>query len=176
MLDSAYSAVIAPAYIMQTFHSAVPLGLMIATMGGMAFVGAMIFGIIGHRLPRRLTFGICFTLGGALRFWFLLSANFPLIIGWYALAGLMLGPLNSLIDTIMQERTSPEMRARVFGLLEAGVLAGIPLGTFASGFVVAWIGLRTTLAGMGALYLLTTLSLLVNPALKKMERATAEQV
>jgi MFS family permease len=176
MLDSAYSAVIAPAYIMQTFHSAVPLGLMIATIGGMAFVGAMIFGTIGHRLPRRLTFGICYTLGGALRLWFLLSANFPLIIGWYALAGLMLGPLNSLIDTVLQERTSPEMRARVFGLLEAGVLAGIPLGTFASGFVVTWIGLNWTLAAMGALYLLTTLSLLVNPALKKMERASAEQV
>ena len=48
-------------------------------------------------------------------------------------------------STVMQEHTLPTMRARVFGLLGAGVTAGIPLGTLASGFVVTWIGLRATL-------------------------------
>jgi predicted MFS family arabinose efflux permease len=62
------------------------------------------------------------------------------------------------------------MRARVLGVLSAGVMAGIPLGTLASGFVVTWIGLRATLAAMGALYLLATLSILVNPELKAMEK------
>jgi hypothetical protein len=62
------------------------------------------------------------------------------------------------------------MRARVFGLLGAGVMAGMPLGIFASGFVVIWIGLRATLAVMGAIYLLATLSILVNPKLKQMEK------
>jgi predicted MFS family arabinose efflux permease len=60
------------------------------------------------------------------------------------------------------------MRARVFGTTTAGVLVGIPLGTFVSGYVVTWIGLEYTLLVMGALYFLTTASLLVNPALKKM--------
>jgi predicted MFS family arabinose efflux permease len=173
MIDSAYSAVVAPAYIMQAFHSALPLGLMIAVFGGMAFIGTVIFGTIGHHLPRRLTFGIGFIIGGALRFWFLLTANFPLILAWFALAGLAIGPINSLISTTLQERTPPAMRARVFGLLEAGVMAGIPLGTFAIGFVAVWIGLRWTLALMGTLYLLATLSILVNPALKKMNREAA---
>jgi predicted MFS family arabinose efflux permease len=158
---------------MQTFHSALPFGLMIAVFGGMAFIGTVIFGTIGHHLPRRLTFGIGFILGGALRFWFLLTANFPLILAWLALAGLAIGPINSLISTTLQERTPPAMRARVFGLLEAGVMAGIPLGTFAIGFVAVWIGLRWTLALMGTLYLLATLSILVNPALKKMNREAA---
>lgn len=170
MIDNAYFAVVGPAYIMQTFHSAIYLGLLVAAIGGMAFVGATIFGIIGHRLPRRLTFGISFTIGGALRFWFLLTAIFPIIMGWYILAGLAIGPINSLINTVMQERTPPEMRARTFGLLGAGAMAAIPLGTFASGFVVSWIGLRATLAVMGVIYLLATLSILVNPALKKMEK------
>ena len=60
------------------------------------------------------------------------------------------------------------MRARVFGSISAGVLIGIPLGTFAGGYVATWLGLKATLLIMGALYLLTTASLLVNPALKKM--------
>lgn len=175
LLDSANFAVVEPAYIMQTFHSAIPLGMLVAAISGMAFVGTVIFGSIGHRFPRRLTFGICFTIGGALRFWALLVPSFPFMLSWFALAGLAIGPINSLIDTVLQERTPPAMRARVFGLLGAGVMAGIPLGTFASGLTVAWIGTRATLALMGALYLLATLSILVNPALKQMNRASAGQ-
>lgn len=170
LIDSANFAVVEPAYIMHTYHSAFPLGLLVAALGGMAFVGTIVFGTIGHRLPRRLTFGIGFTIGGALRFWFLLLPNLPLVVGWFALAGLAMGPINSLIDTVLQERTPPALRARTWGVLGAGTLAGIPLGTLASGFVITWIGLRTTLVAMGAIYLLATLSILVNPALKQMER------
>lgn len=141
----------------------------------MAVLGAAIFGAIGHRLPRRLTFGIGFIIGGASRFWVLLFANLPLILGWYALAGIAMGPINSLISTTLQERIPPEMRARTIGLLSAGVMAAIPLGTFASGFVVTWLGLQTTLLAMGSLYFLATLSILVNPALKQMNRAPAGQ-
>ena len=75
MIDGAYSGVVAPAYIMHTFHSALFLGILISVFGAMSFVGTMVFGAIGHRLPRRLTFGICFAVGGALRFWFLLTAK-----------------------------------------------------------------------------------------------------
>jgi MFS family permease len=158
--------------MMQIFHSAIPFGILVAATGGMAVVGAIIFGSIGHRFPRRLTFGICFIIGGALRFWVLLTGSFPLMLGWCMLAGVAIGPLNSLISTVMQEHTPPAMRARVFGLLGAGVIAGIPLGTLASGFIVTAIGLRMTLAAMGAIYLLATLSILVNPALKRMEKST----
>lgn len=170
LLDAANFAVVEPAYILQTFHSALPFGLLIAVTGGMAFVGTVIFGSIGHRFPRRLTFGIAFTIGGALRFWALLIPNFPFLLGWFALAGLLIGSINPLLDTALQEHVPPAMRARVFGLLGAGVLAGMPLGIFASGFVVTWIGLRTTLTVMGAIYLLATLSILVNPKLKGMEK------
>lgn len=171
MLDDANFAVVQPAYMLQIFHSALPYGILIAASGGMAFVGAVAFGAIGHRFPRRLTFGIAFTIGGALRFWVLLTGNFPFMLGWYLLGGLAIGPLNSLIGTVLQERVPPEMRARVFGLLSAGVIAGIPLGTFASGYVVAWIGLRATLFVMGTIYLAATLSILINPKLKQMEKS-----
>ena len=172
-LDNASFAVVQPAYMLQLFHSAIPFGTLLAAASGMAFVSTIIFGVIGHRFPRRLTFGICFTIGGALRFWVLLTANFPFMLAWYLLGGLAIGPINTLISTVMQEHAPPVMRARVFGLLNAGVTAGIPLGTLASGFVVSWVGLRATLAVMGALYLLATLSILVNPALKRMERSGA---
>ncbi len=170
MLDNANFSVVQPAYILQTYHSAVPMGLLVAATGGAAFVGTIIFGSIGHRLPRRLTFGIGFTLGGALRFWIILLPNFNIILIYFVLAGFAIAPLNSLISTVMQERIPQAFRARVLGLFGAGVLAGIPLGTFISGFVVTWIGLRSTLLLMGGIYLLATLSILINPALKGMEK------
>ena len=174
MLDNANFAVVSPAYMLQVFHQLLPYSILIATTGGMAFVGTVIFGAIGHRFPRRLTLGICFTLGGALRFWALLFPFFPFLVGFYAISGLAIGPINSLLSTVTQERVPPAMRARVYGLLGAGVTAGIPLGTFASGFVVNWLGLRATLFVMGAIYLAATLSILVNHKLKQMERAPAK--
>lgn len=171
MIDGAFFSVIEPAYIKSIFHSAVPLGLIVAALGGSAFVGTLIFGAIGHRLPRRLTFGIGYTLGGASRFWaFLFFPFLPVLIAWNALAGLAIAPINPLLSTVMQERLPAEMRARVFGTMDAGFIAGIPLGTFMSGYVVAWLGLQISLLLMGTLYLLVTLSLLVNPALRAMER------
>ncbi|HET8846708.1 MAG TPA: hypothetical protein VFN35_34920, partial [Ktedonobacteraceae bacterium] len=60
------------------------------------------------------------------------------------------------------------MRARVFGTFNALLMVAVPLGTFASGFVVTWLGLSLTLIVMGGVYLLSTLSLLFNPAVKEM--------
>ena len=173
LLDAGWSSVVGPAYIKSIFHSALPFGLMIAALGGAAFVGTLIFGAIGHRLPRRLTLGLGYTIGGAVRFWVFLLPVLPLLIGWQIIAGLAIAPINPLVDTLLQERLPVEMRARVFGTINAGVLAGVPLGTVASGYLVAWIGFQMTLLIMGALYLVTTLSLLVNPATRTMEKRLA---
>ena len=173
LLDAGWSSVVGPAYIKSIFHSALPFGLMIAALGGAAFVGTLIFGAIGHRLPRRLTLGLGYTIGGAVRFWVFLLPVLPLLIGWQIIAGLAIAPINPLVDTLLQERLPIEMRARVFGTINAGVLAGVPLGTVASGYLVAWIGFQMTLLIMGALYLVTTLSLLVNPATRSMEKRLA---
>ncbi len=170
LLDQALTAVVAPAYVRQVFHSPLPLGWMYGAFGGAAFVGTLIFGAIGHRLPRRLTFGVGSTIAGAIRFWILLVPILPLLIVVHAIAGLGAAPSNPLIDTILQERVAPEMRARVFGTTTAGAYIGIPIGAVLGGFLVTWIGIQSTLLAMGALYLVTTLSLLVNPALQKMDR------
>ena len=117
-----------------------------------------------------MTFGIGYTVGGALRFWVFLVPLLPVLIAWQIIAGLAIAPINPLIDTIIQERIPVEMRARVFGTINAGVLAGIPLGTVVSGYLATWIGLQMTLIVIGTVYLATTLSLLLNPALRKMEK------
>lgn len=169
LLDAAFFSVVEPAYIKQVFNSAIPLGLISAALGGSGFVGAIVFGAIGHRLPRRLTFGIAYIIGGALRFWAFLVPVVPFLIVIHIFAGLAIGAINPLIDTITFARTPKEMRAKVFGTITAGALIGVPLGTASSGYVATLLGLRTTIIGIGAIYLLATLSLLINPALKAMD-------
>lgn len=168
LLDGAAFSVVEPAYIKQVFHSALPLGLIVAALGGTSFVGTLIYSLIGHRLPRRWTLSIGFTIGGPFRFFVLLLPILPVIIIWNAISGLFIAPINPLLDTELQERVPTAMRAKVFGAISAGVLAGIPFGTFAGGYVAAWLGLSTTILVMGIVYLLASASLLVNPAMKGM--------
>ncbi len=81
------------------------------------------------------------------------------------------GPLNPIMSTVEQEVVPAEMRARVLGTTMAGAYLGIPLGAFLCGYLVQWAGLTASLLVIGTCYLLTTTSLLVNPALRGMERS-----
>ena len=171
LLDAGFAAVLAPAYIRQVFGSAVIWGAMIAGFGGTAFLGTVVFGAIGHRMPRRLSLGVGFTLAGGTRFIALALIPFPaLLVAINVVAGFFIGPVNPLIDTISYERVPAAMRARVFGVITAGAYIGVPLGALLSGYLGLWLGLRTTLIVMGAIYIVMTASLLVNPATRHMER------
>lgn len=173
LLDSGLFSVALPVYASIIWHSVLPIGLLSATFGGCAFLSTLLFGACGHRLPRRLTFALCFIAIG-IRFWALaLRLPIPLLVGIYALNGFAVGPINPIATTIEQEVTPIHMRARVFGTSTAGSLAGIPLGGLVAGFLIAGFGLIPALFTMSACYLLTTSSLLVNPAMKDMESKPA---
>ncbi len=64
LFESPIFAVILPVYVQQGLGSAVSLGVLIASVGGGALVGALVFGALGPRLPRRLTFVGAFLLLG----------------------------------------------------------------------------------------------------------------
>jgi MFS family permease len=170
LLDAGFGSVLAPAYIKQVYGSAVVQGGAVAAFGGAAFVGALLFGAIGHRLPRRLTMGVGFSLAGPSR-WFALAVTPAPTMLWIvsAVAGFCIGPVNPIISTISYERIPRPMRAQVLGAVTAGVTMGTPLGGLLAGYLGAALGIRTTLLMLGACYLAATLSLLVNPALRQME-------
>ena len=169
-LDGPLFAVIMPVYVRQTFGNAANLGLMIAAFGGGALLGTMIFGATGTRLPRRATFIGAFIMA-ALPFWVLvLLPPLPVILGALVVMGIVGGPINPIIETVKQERVPAELRGRVFGTITAIAFVAIPLGMALAGFLVEWAGVRATLACIAIGYLLTTVSLLVVPAFRDMER------
>ncbi len=171
LLDEAFFAVVLPAYVKHFFGSAVILGVLSSCVGGAAFVSTVTFGAIGHRLPRRPTFALSFMTLSLRFFVFALVPLLPALVIANIISGLGAGPLNPIMSTVEQEVVPPEMRARVLGTTTAGAYLGIPLGAFLCGYLVQWVGLTASLLVIGTCYLLTTTSLLVNPALRGMERS-----
>ncbi|CAN5307175.1 macrolide resistance MFS transporter Mrx(A) [soil metagenome] len=151
--------------------SAFALGLILAGTGAGALMSAIAFGAIGHRLPRRATF-----IGGfvtaAIPFGFIaLFPLLPILVGLRVIQGFGAGPLNPILDTVFQERVPAGMRGRMFGLIVSIAWIAIPLGSLASGYLIEFAGLRTTIVSIAIAYLTATLSMILIPALREMERA-----
>lgn len=165
MLDAAMFGVLMPVYADRILDSVVVFGLMSGVMGATAFLGTLVFAAIGHRLPRVSTLVGGFTLGGPSRF-FLLAATPGAAgaIAGFGVAGAGLGPVNPILGTIQYEVVPEQLRARVFGAVSAGVLAGAPVGALLGAGLVELIGLRATFLAMGVVYLACTLSPLLVPA------------
>jgi predicted MFS family arabinose efflux permease len=173
-LDAPIFAVIMPVYVREVYGSAIELGVLLGAFGAAALVSSLVFGAIGPRLPRRLTFGLSFVVVG-LPFWVLAaSPPFWLAVAASVLVGAAAGPINPIISTVMYERVPAEMRGRVIGPLTAGAWVAMPIGMLMAGFVSEQFGVIATLVGIAAAYLVVTASIFVNPAMREMDRRPAE--
>ncbi len=175
LLDDPLITVILPVYAETVYGSAVGLGLMYGAFGGGALAGTLLFGAVGHKLPRRMTFIVCFVAAPPLAY-LVLVASPPLAVVMvsFVMAGIIAGPINPIIDTVIQEHVPKEMRGRVFGVIAAIAFAGAPLGLVAGGFLVEGFGLFPTILGMGLCYMAVTIGMFLNPALKKMDENASE--
>lgn len=172
-LDSAFSGVVRPVYVNRVFGSAFDLGLIIAANGGGAVLGALIFGAIGHKLPRHLTFYSMFILTGLRFFVYIFYPPLWVIILTTFIFSIGAGPLNPIIDSVEYERIPPDMRGRVFGAITAGAWAVMPLSMLVAGFLTEQFGTQPMFFWIGVIYLLTTLSMALIPSMREMDRRLA---
>jgi MFS family permease len=152
-----------PVYADQVFASALRYGLMAAAVGAGALTGTLLFGTIGHRMPRRAVF-----LGGYLTVPLVVLAlaptpGLPVTLGLLTLLGLALGLIDPLEYTIYFERIPENMRARVLGIIGALGWCTVPLGRVGGGVLIDRLGLSTTLALAGALFVVVPLVALSRP-------------
>lgn len=171
-LDAAFGGVILPVYVKQVFGNPLNLGLIIAANGGGAVLGALTFGMIGHRLPRHATFVAMFVLV-SLQFWaFAFYLPFSLVIVVAIISGVGAGPLNPIIDAVAYERIPTDMRGRVFGTITAGAWLAMPLGMLLGGILTEQFGVTLLLISLGLIYLVTTLSMAFIPVMQQINRHT----
>lgn len=169
-LDSPLFAVIMPVYAKQIYGEATSLGLLLSTFGAGAVLSGLVFGAIGHRLPRRVTYIALFILVG-LPFW-IMALTPPFLVALAAMfcSGVAAGPINPILMTVFQERVPAELRGRVSGILIAIALVAAPLGMLLAGFLVERLGLAQSLFLIAGCYLLVTLSQIFTPALREMDQ------
>lgn len=159
MFDSAKSTVLLPVYAARELGGGLALGLLFGASGFGALTGSLLFGSVGHRLPRRATFVIGFCVaGGVPALTMAAGLPLPVLIVTAALAGVGAGAINPTISLIKLQRVPAGVRASVYGIIGAGAWAAMPLGALLGGVAVDTGGLTTTLAIVGVLYILTTLT------------------
>ena len=172
LFDAARASSMVPLYADERLGGAAALGLLVAVMGGAALVGNVAFGFVAHRVPRRVTFAVCFALaGGPPNAAFALGAPLPVLVAAVALAGLAAGALNPILGAVQFERVPERMRGRVFGLVNAGAWAGVPLGALLGGIAVDTIGFTAAFGVVAVAYTLVTLTPLTGGTWRQMERA-----
>jgi MFS family permease len=169
-LDAAFGGVLLPVYMNTVFGNALNLGLFIGVMSGGSVVGGLIYGAIGHRLPRFATFVTTFVLVSLYAWAFAFFLPFPLILVSAVLAGLGAGPLNPIIGAVILERVPADMRGRVLGTIQASAWMTMPFGVLIAGVLTEWLGLQPLLLALGATYLVATLSMLFIRPLRELDQ------
>ena len=172
-LDAPLLSVVLPVYAHDVYGSSVDLGLLLGAFGGAALAGAIGYGVIGPRLPRRLTFGIAFVIVGLPMWLLVFQPPFIVALLGFVVIGLAAGPINPIISSVIFERVPRSMRGRVMGTMTSGAFVAIPAGMLIAGFVSEQYGVVTTVVAIAAAYLVVTLSIFLNPGMRDMDRAPA---
>jgi MFS family permease len=161
--------VVLAVFAREEYGSAADFGLLVGVLGGSALAGALGYSAIGHRLPRRKTFLVCFS--GVPIGYLALAAqpSLPVALAALALSGLAAGPINPLLFTVQTEIVPAELRGRVFGAIRAGAWASIPLGILLGGVAVAAIGAPATFLAMGVSLAAVVGYGFFNPAFRAMD-------
>jgi MFS family permease len=164
--------VIMPVYAHDYLGSAADFGFMFAALGGGGLVSSILYGIWGHRLPRRPV--VLVGVSSQILTFFLLAATLPF---WAILTGLVIvgffgGPMIPLIFTFLQERTPADLRGRVFGLYDAGIFAAMIPGRILAGYLIEWTSLIQTLLIVAGAYFLALVAVFANPHLHRLSEPT----
>ena len=155
-------------YAIRTYHSAVPVGLIFAALGGGAVIGSLWFGAVGHRLSRRAIFALyCIPVAGMYATFAFTPPLAVLVIAVF-IDGLAVGPVNPLSATITQERVPVALRGRVQGMRVAISFMMIPLGRGVAGLLIDPVGLRAIFLTIAGCFLLVSLGAALAPAFRHM--------
>jgi MFS family permease len=171
-LDTPLFSVVLPVFANEKFGHASDLGLMLAGMGAGSLAGALLFGSVGARFPKRPQLVAFFVVFGLPLFVLAFSPPLGVAIGVMALVGLATGGINPLAITAIQERTPAEMLARVFGGVIAAALIAAPLGALLGGVGVEAFGVTKVIILIGALIFAVGVWLGLQPALTELDEPT----
>jgi MFS family permease len=174
LLDQAYTVVLVPVWAKDGGLGAETVGLLFGVFSAASAGGAVLAAVVGHRLPRYLTYVVAFLITGAPRF-VVLALDSPLaaVLAVSVAAGFASGFLNPILGAVVFERVPRPMMGRVTSLTTSLCWAGIPFGGVVAGVLVTAAGLAPALLACGAAYLLATMLPAVRPEWREIDHRPA---
>lgn len=174
-LDQAKTSVMMPVWVTDVAGDPAASGLIFGSGGLGAVAGNLLFIWLAPRLPKRLTYGICYLLAGGTQFFALawlhdVSAVVVIHFG----VGFLGAAINPILSAVSFSQVPQDMRARVFGMTGAMAFVGIPFGGLLGGLAVSGLGLIGSLWLAGGLMLVITLAPFVFRIWRRMDLPTAE--
>lgn len=171
-LDAPITLLIA-VYAIREYGSALPVGLIFASLGAGAIVGSLWFGAIGHRFPRRAIFALYCLPVASMYAAFAFAPPLPALMAFVFIDGLAVGPVNPLGATVTQERVPVTMRGRVQGMRTALSFMMIPLGRGIAGLLVEPVGLRAIFLFIAGSFVLISAGIAIAPVFRDLRPPAA---
>lgn len=141
-------------------------GFVMSAIAAGAMVGAFGYGWIAARMSRYRIATTFLTLACVAYVPMAFLPPTPVMVVAAFLLGLAWGPMNPLLNSLVQDRFPPDQHGRVYGMQMAVFYAMPPLGQLVAGATVARFGVEPVIAGVAALMVVTALVIDLQPTLR----------
>lgn len=145
------------------------LGALFVAFSGGGVVGALAYSAIGTKLRRRPAFVGGLIAATAVATLYAFGPAYWLQIVVMIVAGFMTGPVNPIVNVVLQERASEEMRGRALSVVFAMAYALFPIGYVAAGLLIKAVGIPMTCTIMAVGSGIATVWSMVTPAMRDLE-------
>jgi MFS family permease len=131
-----------PLWIAEVVRTPAALGLVTGAFAVGAVLGGAGFTMLARRIPRGRAFAVGIALGTMPRLLAMgLSHSLTVVLLVTFLSGLLSASANPILGAALYERVPSALQTRVFGLVAAFCLAGLPLGGVLAGWAAATLSL-----------------------------------
>jgi len=159
-------SIVLPVYF-QEIDLPTGLGIVITALAGGSMIGAFGYGWLAARMSR-YALARLILIGTMIAIIPLaLLPALPIMVIAALLLGLSWGPMQPLLNTIVQRRIPPEAQGRVFGAQMALFYAGPPLAMLITGAAVDVVGVRVAYLAIAALLVIACAVVLLVPSIRR---------
>jgi MFS family permease len=148
-----------------------PVGLgavvMSFSLGGV--VGALLYGSFGHHSHPRRAFAVALWGSALTLVAFSAWPETGVMMAAALIGGILLGPMNPIINLALQRRTPERARGRAMGVVVALAYGAYPIGYVLAGVLVEAFGVVTTMAIFAAANIVIATLALAAPSLKRLD-------
>ena len=161
--------VLLPAYF-ESVNQPDDLGYVLAALAAGTIIGAFGYGWLSQRMTR-LTIGRCVLVGTVIGYLALaVLPALPLMVAAGFTLGLVWGPMQPLMNTVIQRRVAPDAQGRVYGIQTSLFYALPPLSMVLAGLAAEQVGVEPVLLVMWVLLTVVAVAVLALKGLRDINR------